>query len=459
MRAVHPVPLADHHYERMVYAAYPRTPGENPVREVTQTVTARALYEGDEESVHIRVAGDVGAGEVFLDLADEDWRVVRVDAAGWELLDTSPVRFTRKGASRPLPVPEHRPGALDDLRTLVNLEDDQAWTLLVSWLVGVLHPKGSFPLLILHGEQGSAKSTLARMVQSLMDPVVPLLRSPPRTERDLMIAAQGGWLLTFDNLSSLTPDLSDSLCRLATGGGFATRMLYTDDEEKVFDASRPVVMNGISQLVYREDLASRAIILSLPAIPEKGRRTEAEIDRRFEEIRSGVLGALLDAVSTALQRLPEVCLPTTPRMADFATWVVAAEAALPWEPGTFLESYRENQLDIICAAIDSSYVVAAVQALVKSEGVFEGNAMQLLHTLNEVAEDDTKRSKAWPRTPRGLTNQLNRALPLFRELGLDVTHTRETTGERRRLIRISPSPADDEPLIAKIDTGKERAAE
>ena len=85
--------------------------------------------------------------------------------------------------------------------------------------------------------------------------------------------------------------------------------------------------------------------------------------------------------------------------------------------------------------------------------------MQLLHTLNEVAEDDTKRSKAWPRTPRGLTNQLNRALPLFRELGLDVTHTRETTGERRRLIRISPSPADDEPLIAKIDTGKERAAE
>jgi hypothetical protein len=72
------------------------------------------------------------------------------------------------------------------------------------------------------------------------------VRSLSREERELMIAASNGYLLAFDNLSGLPNWLSDALCRLATGGSFAVRQLYTDDEEMLFEAARPIVARRIA---------------------------------------------------------------------------------------------------------------------------------------------------------------------------------------------------------------------
>src|SRR5205807_197923 len=119
-----------------------------------------------------------------------------------------------------------------------------AWTLLVGWLLGAFSPHGPYAMLALHGEQGSAKSTTARILRSLIDPNTSDLRSEPRNARELMIAATDGWVLAFDNLSDIQSWLSDALCRLSTGGGFATRQLHTDDEEVLFDAQRPLLITG-----------------------------------------------------------------------------------------------------------------------------------------------------------------------------------------------------------------------
>src|SRR5436305_515316 len=83
---------------------------------------------------------------------------------------------------------------------------------------------------------------LGRLLRSLVDPSVTPLRSEPREVRDLMIAATSGWVVALDNLSRLPQWLSDSLCRLSTGGGFATRELYTDSDEVLFDAQRPALL-------------------------------------------------------------------------------------------------------------------------------------------------------------------------------------------------------------------------
>ena len=78
------------------------------------------------------------------------------------------------------------------------------------------------------------------MVRALIDPNQVSLRCPPRDERDLMIAVNNNWDVAFDNLSGIPNWLSDAVCVLATEGGFATRELYSDDEEKMFCAKRPV---------------------------------------------------------------------------------------------------------------------------------------------------------------------------------------------------------------------------
>jgi hypothetical protein len=140
--------------------------------------------------------------------------------------------------------------------------------LIVAWLVVALHPDGPYPILVLHGEQGSAKSTLTRSLRRLVDPAIPLLRTVPRDEWDLIITARNSWVITLDNLSGAAQWLSDALCRLSTGGGFSTRQLYTDDEEILFDGRRRIILNGIEDIARSPDLADRAILLTLPPLSE-----------------------------------------------------------------------------------------------------------------------------------------------------------------------------------------------
>ena len=93
------------------------------------------------------------------------------------------------------------------------------------------------------------------------------LRAPPRDERDLAIAASGNWVPALDNLSGGRPWLSDVLCRLATGGGFATRELFSDDREVIFSQKRPVILSGIDSLAVAGDLRDRSLVMELTPIP------------------------------------------------------------------------------------------------------------------------------------------------------------------------------------------------
>jgi hypothetical protein len=182
--------------------------------------------------------------------------------------------------------------------------------------------------LAISGEQGSAKTILSKMLKALVDPNVAPVRALPREERELMIAANNGYLLAFDNLSNLPAWLSDALCRLASGGSFAVRQLYTDDDEVLFQAARPLLLNGIEDVVSRADLADRGIFLTLAPIGEQRRRSEAELWREFDLARPRILGALLDAAVRGLQTLPDIRLTSLPRMADFALWATACGTAL-----------------------------------------------------------------------------------------------------------------------------------
>jgi hypothetical protein len=158
-------------------------------------------------------------------------------------------------------------------------------------------------LLVIAGEQGSAKTVLTKILRALIDPNAAPTRAPPREERDLMIAANNGHVLAYDNLSGLPSWLSDALCRLASGGSFAIRRLYSDCDETLFQAARPAILNGIEDIVCRSDLADRAIFLTLESILDERRRTERQLWHEFEVVRPQILGALLDAAAHGL-RLP-----------------------------------------------------------------------------------------------------------------------------------------------------------
>jgi hypothetical protein len=387
-----------------------------------------ALFEGPEEEVYVRVA--TKHGMIYVDLCDKAWRAVEISVDGWRVIPSEavPVKFVRSKGMLPLPEPTKDPEALAALRSLLNIGDsadgERNWRLMLAWLVQAFTPTGPYPVLTLLGPQGAAKSTAQRILRNIVDASTVPLRSAPRDEHNLYIDARSGWVIALDNMSSLPMWLSDALCRLATGGGFSTRQLYTDQDQILFEAMRPVIVNGIGDVVTRPDLLDRSLIINLPPIPREARKLERVLDAEVEASKGGVLAALFTAVSVGLATLESVKLDGLPRMADFAKWGTATEQALGGEPGSFIEAYTASQDEAVETALESWPVVETLVVFARRfEGekhAWKGTATELFNSLNEKADDDLKRGKDWPKQPNKLTEQLNRLGPSLAEIGVYV---------------------------------------
>jgi hypothetical protein len=325
---------------------------------------------------------------------------------------------------------------------------EEHWPLVAGWLAAAIRPTGPYPLLKLLGEQGSAKTTTARVLRKLIDPNAAPVRAEPKDARDLMIAANNGWVLCLDNLSSLRPWLSDALCRMSTGGGFATRTLYTDEDETIFDSQRPVILTSIEDIGPRSDLLERSLIIELPTIGEGARRAEKALWSEFEEAHPQILGALLDVVCGAMRRLPEVERKpdaNLSRMADFEQWGEAAEGPLGLAPGTFAEAYAANREAATHVALESSPVVTALLKFLAKNPYVEATANDLLEKLGWI-DSELKRVPGWPNAPRVLSQILKRVAPNLRQVGIvAVQDTRGGGNAKEKVWRIEKTePAEPE---------------
>ena len=257
---------------RLYFEQKGTAPGSQALQDALGVLEGMALFRSDEYEVHLRLAEHDGA--VYLDLADDYWQAVRITANGWEVVHAPPVRFRRSRGMRQLPHPT-RGGNIDELREYANVGDDD-WPLFTSL------PRSRRSGLAARSRCSSfTASRAARRARPRGSCASSSTRTPHRsapsraTSRDLMIASHNGWIVTYDNVSHLAPWLSDAICRLSTGGGFATRELYSNTDEILIDVQRPVVMNGIEDLAIRGDLLDRSLILYLPGSTVPAPRTNS----------------------------------------------------------------------------------------------------------------------------------------------------------------------------------------
>ena len=420
---------------REYYRAHKRSATSAALTDATATLSGMARYDGAEHPVAVRLAAHDGA--VYLDLGTPDWQAVQIDATGWRLVHTSPVRHWRPGSLRALPVPTTG-GTLETLRTWWPV-DDTTWTLAVSWLVAAAAPAGPYPVLVETGEQGSGKSTFGKMLRGLVDPAAPALRGVPRDERDVMIGALTSHIVALDNLSGLPAWLSDVLCRVATGGGLATRTLYSDLDETTIDVCKPILLTGIDNPAGRGDLLDRSLVITLPAIADEARGDERRLWARYEAMRPALVGALLDAVACALRGQSSVVLEKRPRMADACTWVTAAEPSLGWAAGVTAKTWIGAREVASADLIATDPVAQAVMAL----GLpWTGSAGALLEMLATKVTDHASHAKTWPASPRGLSSALRRLAPDLRRAGIDVVFPTDARTARERVIEINTNTCD-----------------
>jgi hypothetical protein len=424
-----------HWLTRRFFEATGGAPGSEAMQSALNVIEAKAHFDAPERVVHCRVAGL--DGKLYLDLADDTWRAVQIDPSGWQVIDTPPVRFRRASGMRSIAAPATG-GSIIALRKFLNVKSDDDFVLVVAWVLACLRDRGPYPVIVLAGEQGSAKSTFSAILRALIDPNTAPLRALPREDRDLFIAANNGHVLAFDNVSGLPAWLSDTLCRLATGAGFAVRQLYSDQDEVLFSAARPVILNGIEDIVTKPDLADRALFLTLEPIPEDRRRSVDDLWAAFDAEKPRILGALLDAVVVGLKLLPETKLPKLPRMADFALWAAACEPGL-WPTGAFWAAYCGNRDEAVEGVIDADPVASTLRSMMATKELWEGTATDLLGAIEGIATERIIKAKTWPSSPKGLSNCLRRSTPFLRKIGIDVEFRRR--GHKgARIIQIATTP-------------------
>jgi hypothetical protein len=388
-------------------------PGGQALQDTIGAVEAKAL-QGGVHPVFVRIGH--ANGRVYIDLGDDTWEAVEISEERWQVVQDVPVRFIRPSGLLPLPRPMSAPHGLKALYNLLpdGTDANDARVLLVSFLVAVFMPRGSFPILALSGGQGSGKTTLTRRIRSLVDPNQAPARQRPRSEDDLIIASANGALLAFDNLSNIDGDLSDALCRLATGAGFSKRRLYSDSDEIIVEVRRPVIVNGIADLVRMPDLADRAIFVDLPK--RKGYTAEVELEAAFEENWPAILGALYSAVAASLKGHKSETASPGMRLVDFERWVRAAAEALELQADEVSRALVENRGLGDRMLIDDDVVASNLMKLLEADWTFRGTATQLLKELRGLADEGER--ILLPKGPRALSVALKRLQPPLERVGI-----------------------------------------
>jgi hypothetical protein len=225
------------------------------------------------------------------------------------------------------------------------------------------------------------------------------------------------------------------------------RKLYADEDLQVFNNCRAFMINGIGEFVYRPDLIERALILSLPSMPEGARKSEKRLFMEFNSILPGILGCLFDAVAAGLRNEALIDEPTNVRMTDAAAWLKAAEPATGLPEGTLLRAIEESQTTSMVDRIRNDPLMIALEHIIK-DAPFEGRMSDLFDRVSVVVE---RPDRYFPRTPAHLSKALARLKPAAAKADVFIDlppRTRE--GRRLRIWRPGQEgmpPAKNEPWM------------
>jgi energy-coupling factor transporter ATP-binding protein EcfA2 len=411
-----------------------KAPSREALQCASTTLAARALYTGPEYHLWNRVARHEGA--IWYDLGGT---AVRISPDGWELIKEPPLLFVRYTHQRP----QVDPVDGGDLRTLlrwVNLPESGLWLgpaqlLFLVYAVVLLVPDIPHPVLCIHGEQGSGKTTFLKIIRDLIDPSSTPILGPQDTLREFVQLAAHHWAVYLDNLSALPDWLSDAICRCVTGEGFSKRELYSDDEDILYSFRRCIGLNGINLVPSKPDLLDRVLICSLERIPDASRRTEAEFWATFQAEKPRLLGALLTTLSQAMALVDTVRVPGYPRLADFARWGIAVARALGAPDQAFLGALAANTRAQTSEALQASPVAQALLQFLEGKPSWRGSPTALLKELNQVAEQagvDTK-GRLWPKDARWVWRRIKEVRPNLQAAGWQVDH-RDSEGKASMLI-------------------------
>ncbi len=393
----------------LYYIAHGTAPRSQALADAIATLSGMARYDGPQREVYLRSAAT--ADTVVHDLCDADWRAVTITPEGWSV-GAPPVIFRRPVAARALAEPV-RGAAIGDVIDWLDL-DARAARHVIVWVVAAIIGDAPVPVLELSGPAGAGKSTLLRRIRSVIDPHDADARAAPRSVEDLYVAAHHSYVVAADNVSHISTEMSDALCVLCTGGGYARRTLYTTDDETVLRARRPIIITGVTPVITASDLLDRTIAITLGVRADLARASEADLVRAWMQRLPSVMGAIYDLVAAVLRERPGVRVSALPRMADYAIIGETISRVCGWP--SYVAEYEAHRRDIAARGVESSPVASALIEYMRAHESYRGPIGGLSGELVHWRTD----SDAWPRSARGVADAIRRAAPGLMSAGLTI---------------------------------------
>lgn len=434
------IKVDNHHFrERIRYELYSNKKmsiGVEALNTIISTICAKAHYEGEKITTYMRAA--FHKGTIYYDLANGYY--VRISSKGYKLRRKVPIHFERNEMMLPQCLPEE--GEVEDiwlLKKYFNVRYKEDCILLIVHIICAFIPDIPHHILILLGNQGSAKSTTSRLIKKIVDPSKVDISSMPRNIEDLIIQATSSYMLVLDNLNDIKKEYNAVFCQLATGGYYNKRKLYTDDESVVFPLQSNVILNGINYVTEQPDLLDRSIVVPLKAIKSKNRRTEKEIFEEFDEELPLVLNAIFIIISKAKVIHKELQIDNLPRMADAVKWGCAIAKAMGIEQEEYLAIYYKNQRDINIEIIADNPTAYTLIEMMKDREEWSGSVAELLKELCGTAykSDSNQYNMFLGKSPSSLSAELNRIKVNLERVG--ITFNIKNIGKYKKITIMNKS--------------------
>lgn len=428
-----------------------------------QILQAKAEFESPVIQLSLRVATSSDKSIIYYDLTDEKGRYVEIRKDGWNMVSDTRVLFSRFNQTAQVePKKNANELIFDRCLTLTNVKDEQNKLLLKVYIISMFIPNIAHPILLLHGEKGSAKSTLQTLIKMIVDPSKPLLLTIQNDRNEFIQQLAHNYVTFYDNVNRNPMWLSDEACKAVTGIGHTKRKLYTNDEDILYEYKRCISFNGINISLSESDALDRSIMIELHRIKKELRQTESSIYEEFDKLKPELLGYMFNVLSKSMQIKDTIKLDDLPRMAEFALWGEAIARALNYQPLEFISAYYENigrqNIEVLEANQLGQVIVKLFDELSDSRKTeWYSSTAECLVKLNEIAEKsniDTD-SRSWPKLTNSFARSINRIRSnLLEGLGIDVSIARITSENSRykkntsviRMVKISPPSLPSPPV-------------
>jgi len=444
----------------------------NKLCSIARAYAASSKY-GEQIKLNLRTASRIvnGKQEWIYDLTNKNWEFVTITSNGWYISkDDIIFRRYNNQQGQVYPSREYDKNILDRFIGLLNVQDKDSKLLLKVYIISLFIPDIQKTILMLHGAHGAAKSSLEELIKILVDPAAAKTFSIPRNPKEMIQQLSHNHIACYDNVSKLSPWVSDLFCRAVTGSGSSDRQLFTDDEDIIRSFKRAILFNGINLAATKADVLDRGLIILLEEILPENRRLPQEIWKEFEDMKPQLLGYILDKLVEVLKwdnDGPELKLPELPRMAEFAKYGEMIARCLGYEEKEFIDAFNGSSLFEAEEIIESSDVGRCLKYMMfekyqdkytigetykdERDIKWEATATELIDELNTIARAKESLhvdidSKYWPSIGTVLSKRLREIEPTLRKIGIIVerSHGNKRLISIRKLLSAPSAPSNTE---------------